>query len=185
MESSIAGALILGVLIVVVVLMSQAYVASNTMLGTAMLESIELADERSRTALSVDSAKYEDTRLTAIATNRGDVPITNYPAMDIFVDNKRFAYATSTPVEGTWTVDDRSPWNPGETREITVYRNVSTTTTVVISSSTGGAKVVPTPTPTPTPPTPTPDQITVVCNNLKFATTTTGTTTSITITCTP
>ena len=48
MESSIAGLLILSVLIVAVVLMSQAYVASNTLLGTAMVESVNLADERSR-----------------------------------------------------------------------------------------------------------------------------------------
>ena len=49
MESSIAGMIILGVLIVAVVLMSRAYVVSNTLLGTAMVESVNLADERSKT----------------------------------------------------------------------------------------------------------------------------------------
>ena len=44
MESSIAGMIILGVLIVAVVLMSRAYVVSNTLLGTAMVESVNLAE---------------------------------------------------------------------------------------------------------------------------------------------
>ena len=63
MESSIAGMLILSVLIVAVVLMSSAYVVSNTLLGTAMVESVNLADERSRTELSIESCDFGQARL--------------------------------------------------------------------------------------------------------------------------
>ena len=65
MESSIAGMLILGVLIVVVVLVSQAYVVSNTLLGTAMVESVNLANERSRTDFSFGTSSPDGLSITA------------------------------------------------------------------------------------------------------------------------
>ena len=105
MESSIAGMLILSVLIVTVVLMSRAYVVSNTLLGTAIVESVNLADERSRTEFSIDSVTDDQNRLTIAATNTGSVPITDFDKMDLFVGSQRLVYATSTPVaDMTWTV---------------------------------------------------------------------------------
>lgn len=180
MESSIAGMLILGVLIVAVVLMSQAYVASNTILGTAMVESVKLADERSRTELSIASVATDTDEAIIQATNTGSVPIADFDKMDVFVGSERLVYATSTPAAGQWAVDKDSTWKPGETRRIVVGQNVETET-VVVSSPRGTPKTVPTPTPTPTPmPTPTPNQVTVSCNNPPTVTTTT---TGIIVTC--
>ena len=70
MESSIAGMIILGVLIVAVVLMSRAYVVSNTLLGTAMVESVNLADERSKTDLSIESFSTSTNNTLIVRVNQ-------------------------------------------------------------------------------------------------------------------
>ena len=100
MESSIAGLLILSVLIVAVVLMSQAYVASNTLLGTAMVESVTLAIEREDTSLSIESwgfATSTPKELTIEVENAGSTSIADYGKMDVFVNDERLEFATSTP----------------------------------------------------------------------------------------
>ena len=106
MESSIAGMLILSVLIVAVVLMSRAYVVSNTLLGTAMVESVNLADERSRTSLSIKSWDFQastSTEMTIKVENTGDTSIADYDKMDVFIGSERLEYATSTPAP--WHMD--------------------------------------------------------------------------------
>ena len=175
MESSIAGLLILSVLIVAVVLMSQAYVVSNTLLGTAIVESVNLAAERSRTELSIDSVAANQDTLTITATNTGSVPIADYDKMDVFVGSKRLVYATSTPVVDQWTINGDSIWRPEDTRRIVAYvKNVGATTTVVVSSPAGASKPTALSTPTPTP-TPIPTSVTLPCNSYTISTTTTST----------
>ena len=192
MESSIAGMLILSVLIVAVVLMSSAYVVSNTLLGTAIVESVNLADERSRTSLSIkswDFATSTPKELTIEVENTGDTSIADYDKMDLFVNSERLEFATSTPATaGTWTLSDRTVWRPGTTREIDISTDaaMSPGAIVVVSSPNGVTEVgsisTPTPTPTPTPsPTPNPNQVIISCNNP----TVTPSATTITVTCAP
>ena len=91
MESSIAGMIILGVLIVAVVLMSRAYVVSNTLLGTAIVESVNLGRRegpRTEFVHRVLLVTDDQNGLTLIvkATNSWEyVPITDYDKMDVFV----------------------------------------------------------------------------------------------------
>ena len=177
MESSIAGMIILGVLIVAVVLMSQAYVTSTTLLGTAMVESVSIAEERSRTEFSIDSVTTNGGTLIIAATNTGSVPIANYDEMDVFVGSQRFAYATSTQATSTrWIVSNQSTWRPGETRDIVIQGipSVTATTTVVVSSPGGASNPSALSTPTPTP-IPAPSAVTLPCNKFIISTTTTST----------
>ena len=155
MESSIAGMLILGVLIVAVVLMSRAYVVSNTLLGTAVVESVNLADERSRTSLSIQGMATSSTGLTIMMKNTGSTSIDDYDDIDIFVGDRRLDYVTSTPTPGAsqWAVSDTKPWIPDDAREI--YVGVRTSAPWIVSSPSGAPVPMPTPTLTPTP-TPTP-----------------------------
>ena len=123
MESSIAGMLILSVLIVAVVLLSRAYVASNTLLGTAMVEGVNLANERSKTDLSIESfSTSTNNTLIVKVRNSGSTPIADYDDMDVFVDDERLTYSTSTsPLkEGQWIVRGARTWNPEETIDIEV-----------------------------------------------------------------
>ena len=196
MESSIAGMIILGVLIVAVVLMSRAYVVSNTLLGTAMVESVNLANEKAKTDLSIESFSTSSTStnntLIVKVRNSGSTPIADYDDMDVFVDDERLTYATSTVAstleEGQWIVRGARTWNPTETIDIEVRTRtkVGPKTLVVVSSPNGVTEVgsIPTPTPTPTPtpsPTPNPNQVIISCNNP----TVTPSTTTITVTCAP
>ena len=117
MESSIAGLLILSVLIVAVVLLSRAYVASTTMLGVAMVESVNLANEKSKTDLSIEyfstSSTSTNNTLIVKVRNSGSTPIADYDDMDVFVDDERLTYATSTvastleegPMDRPWGQD--------------------------------------------------------------------------------
>ena len=195
MESSIAGMLILSVLIIAVVLMSRAYVVSNTLLGTAMVESVNRADERSRTELSIESwdlTPLPSTEMSIKVKNVGDMSIADYDKMDVFIGSERLEYATSTPALGTWTLrNSTTTWSHGKIKDIEIRANSTVVpgATVVISPPSGVTEVgsVPTPTPTPTPaptPTPTPNQVIVSCNNPTVTPPTiTATTTSITVTC--
>ena len=124
MESSIAGLLILSVLIVAVVLMSRAYVVSNTLLGTAMVESVNLADEKVQDrfvhrVFSTSSTSTNNT-LTIEVRNSGSTPIADYDNMDVFVDDERLELTPRlrsplTLEEGQWTVRGARTWNPTET----------------------------------------------------------------------
>ena len=155
MESSIAGLLILSVLIVAVVLMSQAYVASNTLLGTALVESVTLAIEREDTSLSIESwgfATSTPKELTIEVENAGSTSIADYGKMDVFVNDERLEFATSTPSDGTWTLSDRTIWRPGTTRDIRIIANAEMApgSIVVMSSPVGRAETGALPSPTPT-----------------------------------
>ena len=96
--------------------------------------------------------------------NSGSTPIADYDDMDVFVDDERLTYATSTVAstleEGQWIVRGARTWNPTETIDIEVRTRtkVGPKTLVVVSSPNGvtegfhpHADAHPTPTPTPTP----------------------------------
>ena len=193
MESSIAGLLILSVLIVAVVLMSQAYVASNTLLGVAMVESVNLAEREGQDrfvhrVFSTSSTSTNNT-LTIKVRNSGSTPIADYDNMDVFVDDERLlrhVYGRLYSEEGQWIVRGTRTWNPGETIDIEVHapEKVGPKTLVVVSSpgvTEVGSIPTPTPFPTPTPTLPTPIKSYYPAITLQITTSTT----SITVTCTP
>ena len=125
METSIGGMLIIGVLLAAVMLMSRAFIVSNTVLGTAMREAAEVSGERARTVINIENATSTGGGLTVELNNTGSTSVSDYEHMDFIVkyqENpsgdwqiKRLTYIDEW-TNGTPTPDTYQPgiWDPGE-----------------------------------------------------------------------
>ena len=159
METSIAGMLILGVLSVAIVLLANAVVVSNTVVGTAVQDAANLEAERANTRLTFEAATSTSTTLDVDVTNAGSVSVTGYSKVDVIVEylaiggnsaSTHLTYTTSaTPPANEWTVVTTTPswfqpgsWDAGEmlTLRATLSPSLntsSTTSTVTVATPNG------------------------------------------------
>ena len=129
METSIGGMLVIGVLLVAIMLMSRTLIVANSIMGTALLQAVEVSGERARTVISIENATSTGTNLTVDINNTGSTSVSDYERMDFIVKYqgngtqiKRLAYIDGTPVANQWTESITSQdtfqpgiWGPGET----------------------------------------------------------------------
>ena len=161
METSLAGILILGVFLVAVVLLSEAIVVSNTVMGDAVKVTAELAGERARTMLSLETttSATSTSSLTADVSNTGSTSISKYEKMDLIVDYERndgtfvygrLSYISGSPGNNQWTDTSRTPdtfqpgmWDSGETLKLSAVldpvQRSGTTGTVTVATPNGVA----------------------------------------------
>ena len=116
METSLAGILKLGVFLVAVVLLSEAIVVSNTVMGDAVKDAAELAGERARTMTSLETTTSAASSLTVDVSNTGSTSISKYEHMDLIVEYEqtngdmvydRLTYVSSGPGNNQWTDTSR------------------------------------------------------------------------------
>ena len=143
MDTSLAGMLIMAVLLSGVVIMSRATVTSYITTGTAVREAAAVSGERERTEITFVTSTVSGSNLQVDVKNTGNISISNYAKMDFIVDYiqspgapegtpnvERLTYATSSPASLQWTDLSLTPdtyqpllWDPGET--ITLDANLS------------------------------------------------------------
>ena len=85
METSVGGMLVMGVLVAMVILLSRAFVVSNSVMGAAIKEAAEFSGERARTMLSFETSTSNGTDITVDVKNTGNTSVSDYEDMDFIV----------------------------------------------------------------------------------------------------
>ena len=128
MDTSLAGMLIMAVLLSGVVIMSQATIASYMTTGTAVRQAATVSGERERTIIVFDTATSTGANLTVDLDNTGSTSVSDYANMDFIVTYQgggtvvsRLGYVTGAPAANQWTRTTTTPdlyqpgiWDPGE-----------------------------------------------------------------------
>ena len=131
MAVNIAGAIVIGVLIVVLSVMARSSIVSTTLVGFSALQGNDLNGERAKTKLEFVSALGGAGNLTLNVKNTGLTSVFDYTSMDVIVeyldasDNQvstHLTYTTGTLANNEWKKTSISPdayqpgaWDPGET----------------------------------------------------------------------
>ena len=131
MAVNIAGAIVLGVLIVVLSILARTSIVSTTLVGLSTFQGNDLSGERARTKLDFVRALGGAGNLTLNVKNTGLTSVFDYTSMDVVVEyfdasgnqvSTRLTYTTGTLANNEWKMTSISPnsyqpgaWDPGET----------------------------------------------------------------------
>ena len=157
MGVQISTLMVLAVLAIVLGLMSEVSIFSQTANDLAMKEAIERAGERARTNFTMDSASSDGTNVTVVITNTGTTSVLDFGQMDfivIYTDTgnsqviARLTYTTGALGDNQWKKTSISPdgfepnkWNPGETitldAQLNPQQKSATTGTAAVGTPNG------------------------------------------------
>jgi len=131
MAVNIAGAIVLGVLIVVLSVLARASIVSTTLVGLSAFQGNDLTGERARTRLQFVSAQGSAGDLTLKIKNTGLTSVTDYAGMDFIVEyldssnnqvSTHLTYTSGVLASSQWKKTSISPdsfqpnaWDPNET----------------------------------------------------------------------
>ena len=147
----------MGVLVAMVILLSRAFVVSNSVMGAAIKDAAELSGERARTMLSFETSTSNGTDITVDVKNTGGTCVSDYEDMDFIVVYEdattativsHLAYVSGSAGTNEWTRATTTPdlfqpriWDPGETitldANISPAQNASSTGTLRVSTPNG------------------------------------------------
>ena len=113
MGASLAGLLILGLMLSAAVVMWRVDLVGALLNRSATHDAIQLEGEQARTLLDITATGFDTTDSTISATIKNDgatsVPVSSFSDMDVVV---RYDAAAQAPLRLTYTATDPSPGRP-------------------------------------------------------------------------